>query len=304
MKPPSITFIIIIGFFLVAFAFMYFLLRPETPPDHTLYFNTTISPGNGEVLLRNSPQGGDIVTSYTSVLPGFAYEPGLYQTDKLPGGFFYITYLPDAFGSYHGVSGYKNYIGPANISDLSTPKYTEENSSGKFSVFDVSLDYAEQYLMMILAFSAADDEKADIMYTTENIYRDSQASYMTSADSMKKEHPNLSASFVYDLEVMDFAHPLFDYAYIVSYKQISRDYTHFEFYGYKVIETPFEYYNFDDSATELTNDNLADYVVTADLLEFSINCYPQVDYVPAEAQITKDEIMRAAESIIFTNVLT
>jgi len=321
-KPVFLSVCLALLVLEIGFLAMLHTRRPQyVEPRYNFRFSLKVE-GYDEILLCNGPSGGYFVTYQDpDIVPDFVSGETEYNIDVLPDGCYYVTYLPEPFRYYTALIK-RSYLNAGNIDSISRPFETEENRTGVFSMFKAKESYEDQLQSLSLLFSSyRHDEQnlyrdkdgrrlsgADFLITNRYLPEDlCDSKFFESASSMKKNSNfydySIADYIASDIKVTEYEHPLFDKAYIVTFN--SKDgkwgkvtFKNAHFYGYKFLDTsPISYYDLTYCPGEITQEDLALYLKTSNVFEFSIEALPQS--YSEEYELTKDELIKMVDSIMF-----
>jgi hypothetical protein len=146
---------------------------------------------------------------------------------------------------------------------------------------------------------------SNTIYSSEKPDYPLDYTYFSNEKTMRERVMRASQGMLSKCIVESYDHPLFDKAYIVQAREFGSDTDYWRFVAYKELDDPFDYYDFRENNTALTDDNLSDYLIKGDILEFSVefilfdtliggSIYP----VNRNEISTKSELIKVVDSII------
>jgi len=243
------------GFAVITAASIALFIVQKAKTPKALGFNTSLTPGAGEILLINHPNRSELIAAVET-------KKGVFAANELPNGFYYTEYIPGAVIEMGYTKGF--YLNADNIDNLSKPIKTEINQSGAYRLYKAKRGYENQIRTLTLSYQFAWPK--------------------IKVECSNKIGASNSFSGCYKNEI---SHHLFDRACIISHKVFDGKHYRLEFRGYKTLNRSIKYYAFDDSINALTDENLSSFLKQGDTIEFRITVITERHYKQGEAELMK-----------------
>jgi len=244
----------------IAAAIITLFVIQQTKPPKALGFETSLTPGAGEILLMINHERGELKTHVKS---GESDD----ITHEMPEGFFYADYIPGSLAGLVHTYTKEFYLNASNIDKISAPLRAEINQGGAYMI----LKSKNGYLNQVKSHKTVTQTPLMTVECTNTIGK--------------------AGSFT-GCGFGEISHPLFDRACIIRSKPLGCERSCIEFRGYKTIDEPVAYYSFEDCGEPLTDENLASFIKHGDMIEYCILITTGLSIETGEA-----ELRRMAESI-------